>query len=63
MIPLRNTDKENLSAEERAEIDEAWGRESERRMAELEAGKTEPIPSKEVHKCIQTRLKAMREAS
>jgi putative addiction module component (TIGR02574 family) len=39
----------------RAEIDELWAVEAERRVAEIEAGKTELIPGKEVFANLRKR--------
>ncbi|MEW6234471.1 MAG: addiction module protein [Candidatus Omnitrophota bacterium] len=60
MIPLRKTDEDNLSAEERAEIEEAWGRESERRLAEYESGKAKGIPAEKVHQYLDACIKGAR---
>lgn len=63
MLPQKQTEEENLSADERAEIEEAWVQESLRRMMELKNGLTEPIPSQDVHNYIKARIKAAREKS
>jgi len=39
----------------RAEIDELWAAEAERRVAEIEEGKAELIPGKEVFAKLQKR--------
>ncbi len=60
-ISLREFEGKKLTAEEEKEIDEAWGRETERRLAELKSKKVKMIPSKDVHQRIRTQIQQIQQ--
>ena len=48
---------QSLDAEDQAQIDALWAEEAERRDAEIEHGKVDPIPGEEVMKRLRSRYK------
>ncbi|RJP21102.1 MAG: hypothetical protein C4527_24045 [Candidatus Omnitrophota bacterium] len=58
MIPLREINEDKLRAEEQKVIEEAVGKELERRLADYEAGISKAIPADKAHQYIRSILKS-----
>ena len=56
VTPSENLEEKKLSTEEQKEIEEAWGKEAERRLADYEAGNSKAIPADEAHQRIRAKL-------
>jgi putative addiction module component (TIGR02574 family) len=49
-----------VSVEPKADVDAAWDEEIQRRIDDLEAGRTEAIPAEQVFAEVRARIKASR---